>query len=354
MKTVKVLLLICCAAFLLPQVAVANSVYPVYSSFFGDAVTGDNEFTADDGLHHWFINTGADSYANDFYERPVIQNFKNHTATGLIGNDSELVQSNTYYATDTSSPAYFGYLDIVQGRYGFDSPYMFFAIELYSEEKVGANGIATSDFGEGAFYNIRISPDENGAGGLMLQAEAAADFQTTEYQIFNPLKTFGYLDTDRDVGGTGGITAVNENSGGMTGFEDEEIADGKLSGTQNVVLEARMITDPVSGRPVVEFKFDYLGFNTAFTDYAITPDTLQYLEFTTVRGGPQDEQNYLWNDKYNIGEAGTPYFDGSPPQNLYELDTLRGTPAVVPVPGTILLLGSGIIGLLGVRKKLRS
>ncbi len=140
--------------------ALASPTNPVYTMTWGDAVTGDNEFLWNDGgttRHAWFVNTGADSYQNDFYERPTVQTYDYLTATGAVGNDSELQVGQTYSAAGSSGPTYFGYIDIVTGQFGFDNQFMYFYTELYSDEKVANDGTATSDFGDSSRYNIRIS-----------------------------------------------------------------------------------------------------------------------------------------------------------------------------------------------------
>ena len=312
---------------------------PTYIVKFNDAVTGDNEFKSVN-THYWFVNTGADSYQNDVYERPTIQNYEKVTATEKVGSDSELMVGNSYSATGSSDPTYFGYLDIVKGYAGYDSKYMYFGIELFSIDKVGDNGNHTSDFGESSYYRIRISEDPEGAGGLMLSGEAAADYQKSQYAGWNKEKASGYLDTNRDVGGPGGITVTNENPGSMNGFENKEISDGQLvGGSKADVLWTRYATSS-EGRPVVEFAFDYITFNNHFSQYSLNPLDIQDLVFEANRG-TKDNQNYLWNDKWKLSEAGTPYDPDNEPQNVYELDTLRGG-CIIPAPGAIVLGGIGV------------
>lgn len=337
------------AALLAGGLEVNATPLPTYSNTFGDAVTGDNEFVGPgpDNNHHWFINTGADSYANDFYERPTVQNYETVTATAAAGSDPELVVGNTYSAAGLSGPTYFQYLDIVQGRFGFDETFMYLAIELFGEDGVDNNGVHTSDFGESSYYRIRVSEDPNGAGGIMFSAEAAADFQKSEFSSFETEKAFAYLDTNRDVGGPGGISVVHEGSGSMNGYADKVISDGTAENSsgqkEDDVLFTRKTTSP-AGRPQVEFAFDYTEFNRLFPSYAIEPIGLSIV-FEANRG-TQDNQNYLWNDKYSFDEAGTPYDPANEPQNVYELDTLRGTATVIPEPSAIIVWA--LLGSLGI------
>ncbi len=322
---------------------------PSYSSFFGDSITGDNVFKTSDNKHHWFVNTGADSYVNDCYERPTIQNYENHNLDVVVGSDSELggkAFNDPIYSTVSNDASYFGYLDIVEGRYGYDSTNMYFAIEVFSNNKVGQNGGGIFDFGESMVYNIRISNDESGKGGLMLQAENPKDLTGT----FAPKEASGYFDKNGSVSGTG-ITNVNE---GVNGYEKQPIADGQYdNGDEKVtVLKTRKITNTVTSRPVVEFEFDYATFNAEFAAYDITPTSLESLQFTATRG-LKGSSDYLYNDKYTLNQAGTPYDDSAGDmQNIYELDTLCGlggpSHSVVPEPSLGLLLGISLVGLVGV------
>lgn len=63
--------------------------------------------------------------------------------------------------------------------------------------------------------------------------------------------------------------------------------------------------------------------------------------FFEANRGTKDNQNYLWNDKYSLLEGGDPYNPLNEPQNIYELDTLRGQTAI-PAPGAAML---GCIGI---------
>jgi hypothetical protein len=289
-------------------------------TIYQDAITGNNQFQSSDGKHYWFVDPGADSYANDFYERPTVQTYQTKTATTLVPNYSgDVVQGTSYYAAGGSSPSYFEYLDIVTGRIAYDEGKIYFGIELFGVNKVGDNGVRTPDFGESSLYNVRFGNDPNGAGSLLLRAENPKDL-TGSWQS---KEAFGYLDVNSGVGGPGGITTVNETSN-LNGFESKVISDGHLeTGAKPLALEIRRVLSEDS-RPLVEFSFDLDLFNEMYPNYAIDINDPLYFVFEATRG-LKGTSDYLWNDKYSISEAGTPYLDANgQPQNIYELDTLRG------------------------------
>ena len=322
----------------------ANPMSPVYTQTWGDAVTGDNEFLYNDGgtdRHAWFINTGADSYQNDFYERPTVQDYEYRTATGAVGNDGELIVGQTYSAAGDSGATYFGYIDIVKGKFGFDNQFMYFYTELFSNKKVSNDGTAISDFGESSRYNIRISEGPDARNGILLQATDGT-FLTSSWQTE---KMLGHYDEDGSVGGPGGVSTPAEGLGAEPGFETEVAADGKAKGTDMEILFGRRITGP-DGRPAVETAFDYATYNDLFTNFKIDPSKLMYLDFEATRG-LKGISNYSWNDQYSFTGAGTPYDPLNQPQNIYELDTLQIT---IPEPATICLLGLGSLALLRKRK----
>ncbi len=329
---------------LLSTTVATAAITPSYSRTFEDAVTGDNEFEYnDDGTtrHAWFINTGADSYANDFYERPTVQDYRNLTVTDAVGNDSELVVGDTYSATGFSDPAYFGYLDIVRGKFGYDNQYMYFATELYSDEEVGNDGDGGSKFGDSSYYSIRFSEDPDGAGGLLLSQEDG----TAMASSWQAEKTFAYYDEDGGVGGPGGITTPNEGLGAEPGYETVVAQDGKAKDASSdpEILWVRRIAGPgPDGPPIVEFAFDYAEFNHLFPSFAIDPAELLFLDYEAERG-LKGQANYLWNDQYSFSQAGTPYDPSNEPQNIYELDTLRSG---IPEPATMTLLAMGGLAML--------
>lgn len=340
--------LIASAAVCLPTgTTLAASLSPVYTTVFKDAVTGDNAFMHG-GKRYWTIDSGADSYQNDFYERPTIQKYET---------------INGKFATQE----YFEYLDIVQAKAGFDSNYLYIAIDLYGRDNSTNDGKDTEK-GLVERYGFRLSKNADGRNGLLLFADQP-ELKNKSNTTFGQLGTFGYRDTDGDVGGaaqikgkgTGGPTGLNvtksdnlQEEKGLNGYDSVIISDGNIHNTKTPVLFTRI--DPKDST-IVEFAFNYKAFGFTETDL----QNLPYLEFEAVKGGPKDPQKYLWNDKYTKSEAGSPYasknndgkseFGTQGLGNIYELDTLRGKgiqpyyvpptpPKKVPEPTT----GIGILG----------
>lgn len=332
----------------------ADPINPVYTVNFSDAVTGDNAFIASDGNRYWTVDPGADSYQNDFYERPTVQTFVNSPSHSVIDGT---------FATYE----YFEYLDIVSAQAGFDDQYLYIAIDMFGLDKSTTDGVDTL-VGLVERYGFRISNDPDGRNGLLLTTDNPLNKLGT---TFGQEGTFGYEDTDGDVGGRGLINGFGPSgrsvtksdnpyeesgpNGSMNGYDSVVISDGKSESDGTSVLWARI--DP-NDETIVELAFDYSAFGFSKADLGILP----YLEFEAIKGGAKDPQNYLWNDKYTQSEAGSPNasstyglseFGTQGLGNIYELDTLSGGAIVVPEPASLILTLTGLAWFGGVARARR-
>lgn len=335
--------------FLFSTGAQAANLTPNYLYTVQDAVTGSN-FIPSSG---WYVTPGADSHVNDFTrERPL----GNQDFSSVGG---QWVHPGQYYA----------YLDIVSARWGYDNKYLYFKQELYGNWSM-SNATDSRDygvFGSGTLYDIILNqnPDPDRANGsvlLRITGDAKETWLGPSGQYLAK-GTQGWQDSDNSVSGNG-ITVTKENGDSSgNGYEYEAIKmDGYLdSGPKPEVLFARVtgaaLTD--NSMPYVEIAFDYETWNSyrsALGLQTIAPLDIKTIVFETNRG-LKDNQNYLWNDKYTQGEEGSPYNildeNGVPITqlgNVYELDRAQWA---VPVPPSVLLLASGLLGLVGFRRKFR-
>jgi Domain of unknown function DUF11/Prealbumin-like fold domain len=343
-----ILALLLCLA--LPGAALAAPPEPVYQHGLNDCVTGDNQFwSASDGKFHWWVNQAVgsdgssgplkcDTYGSDQYERPTDQTFQQRmisqkppylppaspaSAAYLSGMapDAEFPVSSSVFA---ASGKYFEYGDITRGRAGsLDASaaegWLFFQVELFGDSTVSDSLSRTSEFGSSMYYSVRLgkNADPNKAnGGILLRNQRNTNITNT----WSTTDAFVFDDSNGDVSGAGGVTTVAEGGNGY------ELAQGNQSW-----LWVRRVNVPFTGpggtvtRPAVEFAFNYKKYNQD-KGKSFAPAGLSYVDLDATKG-LQDNQNYLWNDKYTLSQAGSPnpgeVPGGTGTQNIYQLDTLR-------------------------------
>jgi hypothetical protein len=114
---------------------------------------------------------------------------------------------------------------------------------------------------------------------------------------------------------------------GLNGYDAEVVSDGKKKESPNQGADAL---------------YSRVDPNIA----------IQYLDLQSLKGDPQDPQNYFWNDKYTDEEAGSPNgigglseFGTQGLENIYEVDTVRIGIIYAPEPSTVSLLGMGCLVL---------
>jgi hypothetical protein len=332
MSTARVICILAATATL----AAASTINPVYSNTTSDATTGDRSFMGTDGKRYWTVAAGADSYQNDTYERPTVKTYE-------VRNSS----IGAHFATDQ----YYANLDIMTARFGYDNTYLYVSIQMYGNYYGTSDGVNTAE-GLAYQYGFRIGSGANvaSAGGYLFLVDNPAS--KSGPSTFSGEKTFGYRDTNGDVGGTGiNVTKQNQSSQvNGNGYETSLISDGRLSNNTTVLFSR------VTGN-TVEFALNYVALG-------LTPANLTYVEFEANKG-LTSPSNYLWNDEYNQSEAGSPYratsgdtskseFGTQGLENIYELDTVRmsaNSVAPVPEPGTFAILGVGLAALGVARRK---
>jgi hypothetical protein len=372
------------AVILLATTAVAAPISPVYHRTFSDAVTGDlaplraapavgngGQFTNADGTTiQWDIDQNnpdgsrADNYAGEQYERPTDQTYSVVT--------SNMAQQRFGLGFPGAGVQYYGYLDIVEAKIGFDADWLYVGIDLFSLNRVNNSG-SVNQQGLEDFYRFRIGKGPVGAesrNGFLVGIQNPTANSTTSFTLDNKAEVFA--DQTSGIGGVspgdvGGVSLAltKETSPGEVagnGYDVQVVADGRTNGSGGYASNRDVLYTRInpSDPTIVEFAWDYKFFG--FTQADLISDSL-FLMFESTKGltGPS---NYFWNDEYNYGEAGTPNFDerglvgpnsqfqSNGLQNIYQLDTLRGSG--VPEPTAIVMLLAGVLMSLGRSRRRRN
>jgi hypothetical protein len=349
-------------------------VTPVYMRTFRDAVTGDlapsrpapsigngGQFTNANGTTiQWDIDqfnpdgSRADDYSQEQYERPTDQTYTVVT--------SNLGETRFGVGAAGGGSQYYGYLDIVEAKAGFDSNWLYIGIDLFSLSRVNNSG-SVNQQGLEDFYRFRIGKGPAGAesrNGFLVSIQNPTANATTSFALRPKAEVFADRSSGQggvspgDVGGAS-LALTKETSPGEVagnGYDVQVVADGRTNGSggylnnQDVLYTRINPNDPT----IVEFAWDYKFFG--FTEADLRNQNL-FLLFEATKGltGPS---NYFWNDEYNYREAGTPNFDqrglAGPNstfqtnglQNIYQLDTLRGSGGI-PEPSSIMMFFAGAL-----------
>lgn len=333
---------LCALSAAAPRLGAQTIPTPVYFSDYVDAVTGPNcpAMTREGGCTNtnsgWYVTAGADVYASDVYERPTSQTYTN--------------KSGTIVASE-----YLGYLDLATAKYGFDDQYMYFQLNVWSPYLYKNDGtVDRGVFGSGTYYGVQLG-DASGNGELLLRTEVTSTLPTTPGD-WTRTKTQGFYDSNNSVSGPGGISVPNEEGiiPSFNGYETQVVqTDGYLSNGTNVLF-SRWYKN-ADGTATVEMAFNYAAYNSYCASLGCgIGTTLPYLVFETTRG-LKDNQNYVWNDKYNSTEAGTPYTTAGL-GNIYELDNMRASSTVAvsePASLALTLAGLSMIGIAAHRRRTR-
>ena len=266
---------------------------------------------------------------------------------------------------------YYGYLDIVEAKAGFDSNWLYIAIDLFSLNRVSNSG-SVNQQGLEDFYRFRIGKGPAGAewrNGFLVSIQNPTVNSATSFTLDSKAEVFADQSSGQggvspgDVGGAF-LSLTKETSPGEAagnGYDVQVVADGRTNGSggytnnQDVLYTRIDPSDPT----IVELAWDYKFFGFTEADL-LSPNLFLLFEATKGLTGPS---NYFWNDEYNYSEAGTPNFDErglvgpnssfqtTGLQNIYQLDTLRG--GGIPEPSSWLILSTGILIWTGSRRPKR-
>jgi len=211
------------------------------------------------------------------------------------------------------------------------------------------NTITNPAFGTGTFHDVGAFVSQNHDGG---QAYSWGG----NYELTGLFDGNGSVNlNDGSIGFTGGTLKIyadsNPNFGSTVGADTYGADDGTLIGTFNVLSGAGSITSTgiPNGQISLEFQATSLlqgyWFDENGQDLATDPENLIFGLGTTNASYTQNPTSAVVDELAGGNSANTP------PNHLFVGTNGQFRASPVPVPGTILLLGTGLLGLIVSSKK---